>query len=120
MHVISLTGQLLWRQKMSCSALGGRQASQGSGREELEGGGEEQEGEIEMLDKNSDVEKTITDSDIVRSSSEHLSGEKKIGRRRGSVDYLLEKLRRRLCCAGDIITPLQQPSMWTIMLPIFY
>ena len=35
------------------------------------------------------------------------------------LDYLLEKLRRRLCYAGDIITPLQQPSMWTIMLPIF-
>ena len=40
-----------------------QQASQGSGREELEGGGEEQEGEIEMLDENSNVEKTITDSD---------------------------------------------------------
>ena len=40
-----------------------QQASQGSVREELEGGGEEQEGEIEMLDENSNVEKTITDSD---------------------------------------------------------
>ena len=35
------------------------------------------------------------------------------------LDYLLKKLRRSLCYAGDIITPLQQPSMWTIMLPIF-
>ena len=25
------------------------------------------------------------------------------------LDYLLEKLRRSLCYAGDIITPLQQP-----------
>ena len=40
-----------------------QQASQGPGREALEGGGEEQEGEIEMLDENSNVEKTITDSD---------------------------------------------------------
>ena len=32
-----------------------QQASQGSGREELEGGGEEQEGEIEMLDPASPV-----------------------------------------------------------------
>ena len=35
------------------------------------------------------------------------------------LDYLLEKLRRRLCYAGDIITPLQEPSIWNIMLPIF-
>ena len=34
------------------------------------------------------------------------------------LDYLLEKLRRRLCYAGDIITPLQEPSIWNIMLPI--
>ena len=33
-----------WREELL------QQASQGSGREELEGGGEEQEGEIEMLD----------------------------------------------------------------------
>ena len=46
-----------WREELH------QQASQGSGREELEGGGEEQEGEIEMLDENSNVEKTITDSD---------------------------------------------------------
>ena len=49
-----------WREELR------QQASQGStaGREEeLEGGGEEQEGEIEMLDENSNVEKTITDSD---------------------------------------------------------
>ena len=51
-----------WREELR------QQASQGSGREEeLEGGGEEQEGEIEMLDENSNVEKTITDSD----SEEH-------------------------------------------------
>ena len=35
------------------------------------------------------------------------------------LDYLLEKLRRRLCYAGDIITPLQEPSIWNIILPIF-
>ena len=46
-----------WREELR------QQASQGSGREELEGGGEEQEGEIEMLDENSNVEKTIKDSD---------------------------------------------------------
>ena len=46
-----------WREELR------QQASQGPGREELEGGGEEQEGEIEMLDENSNVEKTITDSD---------------------------------------------------------
>ena len=46
-----------WREELR------QQANQGSGREELEGGGEEQEGEIEMLDENSNVEKTITDSD---------------------------------------------------------
>ena len=47
-----------WREELR------QQASQGSVREEeLEGGGEEQEGEIEMLDENSNVEKTITDSD---------------------------------------------------------
>ena len=49
-----------WREELR------QQASQGStaGREEeLEGGGEEQEGEIEMLDENSNVEKTITDSE---------------------------------------------------------
>ena len=47
-----------WREELL------QQASQGSGREEeLEGGGEEQEGEIEMLDENSNVEKTITDSE---------------------------------------------------------
>ena len=40
-----------------------QQASQGSGREELEGGGEEQKRETKMLDENSNVEKTITDSD---------------------------------------------------------
>ena len=101
-----------WREELC------QQASQGSGREKLECGEEEQEGKIDMVDENSNVEKRSLIV-IVRSSSEHLSGEKKIGRRRGSVDYLLEKLRRRLCCAGDIITPLQQPSMWTIMLPIF-
>ena len=39
-----------WREELR------QQASQGSGREELEGGGEEQEGEIEMLDENSNVE----------------------------------------------------------------
>ena len=38
-----------WREELR------QQASQGSGREELEGGGEEQEGEIEMLDKNGNV-----------------------------------------------------------------
>ena len=58
-----------------------QQASQGStaGREEeLEGGGEEQERETEMLDENSNVEKTILIVKV-RSSSEHLSGEKKTG-----------------------------------------
>ena len=35
------------------------------------------------------------------------------------LDYLLEKLRRSLCYAGNIITPLQEPSIWTNMLPIF-
>ena len=44
-----------WREELR------QQASQGSGKEELEGGGE-QEGEIEILDENSNVEKTITDS----------------------------------------------------------
>ena len=47
-----------WREELR------QQASQGSGREEeLEGGGEELEGGIEMLDENSNVEKTITDSE---------------------------------------------------------
>ena len=57
-----------WREELR------QQASQGSGREELEGGGEEQEGEIEMLDENSNVEKRSLIV-IARSSSEHLSGE---------------------------------------------
>ena len=73
-----------WREELR------QQASQGSGREELEGGGEEQEGEIEMLDENSNVEKRSLIV-IVRSSSEHLSGEKKIGRRRGSVAVKMEE-----------------------------
>ena len=57
-----------WREELR------QQVSQGSGREELEGGGAEQEGEIEMLDENSNVEKRSLIV-IVRSSSEHLSGE---------------------------------------------
>ena len=40
-----------WREELR------QQASQCSGKEELEGGGE-QEGEIEILDENSNVEKT--------------------------------------------------------------
>ena len=31
------------------------------------------------------------------------------------VDYLLEKLRRSRCYACNIITPLQEPSIWTII-----
>ena len=31
------------------------------------------------------------------------------------LNYLLEKLRRSLCYAGNIITPLQEPSIWTII-----
>ena len=39
-----------------------------------------------MLDENSNVEKTSTDMIVkVRSSSEHLLGEKRKGRRKGSV-----------------------------------
>ena len=33
------------------------------------------------------------------------------------LDYLLEKLRRSLCYAGDIIMPLQQPLLWTVTPP---
>ena len=54
-----------------------QQANQGSGREELEGGGEEQEREIEMLDENSNVEKTITDSDSEEQFGASLRREKK-------------------------------------------
>ena len=48
-----------WREELR------QQANQGStaGREELEGGGKEQERETEIFDENSDVEKTITDSE---------------------------------------------------------
>ena len=57
-----------------------RLASQGltAGREEeLEGGGEEQEGENEMLDENGNVEKTITDSDSEEQFRASLRREKK-------------------------------------------
>ena len=60
-----------WREELR------QQASQGSGRkEELEGGGEEQEGEIEMLDENSNVEKTVTDSESGEQFREALRREK--------------------------------------------
>ena len=59
-----------WREELH------QQASQGSWREELEGGGEEQEGEIEMLDENSNVEKTITDSESEKQFRASLRREK--------------------------------------------
>ena len=71
-----------WREELC------QQASQGSGREELEGGGEEQEGEIEMLDENSNVEKTITDSESEEQFRASLRREKnrKKKRQRSSED----------------------------------
>ena len=59
-----------WREELR------QQASQGPGREELEGGGEEQEGEIEMLDENSNVERTVTDSESESHFREALRQEK--------------------------------------------
>ena len=83
-----------------------QQASQGSGREELEGGGEEQEGKIEMSDENSNVEKTITDSDSEEQFRASLRREKKTGKRRGSVAVKMEEgmtlflgTSRWTCCA---------------------
>ena len=72
-----------WREELR------QQASQGStaGREEeLEGGGEEQDGENEMLDQNSDVEKTLTDSgseEQFRASLRREKNRKKKRRRSG-------------------------------------
>ena len=60
-----------WREELR------QQANQGSGREELGGGGEEREGEIEMLDENSNVEKKITDSDSEEQFRASLRREKK-------------------------------------------
>ena len=89
-----------WREELR------QQASQGSGREELEGGGEEQEGEIEMLDENSNIEKTFTDSDSEEQFRASLRREKKTGKRRGSVAVKMEEgmtlflgTSRWTCCA---------------------
>ena len=62
-----------WREELR------QQANQGStaGREEeLEGGGEEQERETEMFDENSNVEKTITDSESEKQFRASLRREK--------------------------------------------
>ena len=73
-----------WREELR------QQANQDSGREELEGGGEEQEGENEMLDENGNVEKTITDSESEEQFRASLRREK-TGRRRGSVAVKMEE-----------------------------
>ena len=62
-----------WREELR------QQANQGStaGREEeLEGGGKEQERETEMFDENSNVEKTITDSESEKQFRASLRREK--------------------------------------------
>ena len=77
-----------WREELR------QQANQGStaGREEeLEGGGKEQERETEMFDENSDVEKTITDSESEEQFRASLRREKKTGKRRGSVAVKMEE-----------------------------
>ena len=91
-----------WREELC------QQASQGStaGREEeLEGGGEEQERETEMLNENSNFEKTITDSESEEQFRASLRREK-TGRRRGSVAVKMEEgmtlflgTSRWTCCA---------------------
>ena len=69
-----------WREELL------QQASQGSGREEeLEGGGEELEGGIEMLDENSNVEKTITDSESEEQFRASLRREKNRKKKRQRV-----------------------------------
>ena len=77
-----------WREELR------QQANQGStaGREEeLEGGGKEQERETEMFDENSNVEKTITDSESEEQFRASLRREKKTGKRRGSVAVKMEE-----------------------------
>ena len=92
-----------WREELR------QQANQGStaGREEeLEGGGKEQERETEMFDENSNVEKTITDSESEEQFRASLRREKKTGKRRGSVAVKMEEgmtlfleTSRWTCCA---------------------